>query len=144
MQIRAITDDLSVADQITPQDVAHIAAQGFAAIICNRPDCEAEDQPEFDAIAAQARAAGLEICHLPVVTSRISDEDVADFARAVATMPKPLLAYCRSGTRCAMLWSLSMAPKMGAEDILKATAAAGYDLRDLAPRLSHGGKVTDA
>jgi sulfide:quinone oxidoreductase len=31
-------------------------------------------------------------------------EDVAEFKAALAELPGPVLAYCRSGTRCRLLW----------------------------------------
>lgn len=60
MEIRKITDDLSVSPQFAPADVAAIKAAGFRAIICNRPDGEGADQPDFDAIEAAAKVEGLE------------------------------------------------------------------------------------
>jgi sulfide:quinone oxidoreductase len=43
-------------------------------------------------------------------------------------LPKPVLAYCRSGTRCAALWCLSQAGKRPLPDILARAQAAGYDM----------------
>ena len=40
MDIRKITDEFSVSPQIRVADVAAIAAAGFRAVICNRPDGE--------------------------------------------------------------------------------------------------------
>ena len=37
---RKVTETLSVSPQIQDQDVAAIAAAGFRAILCNRPDGE--------------------------------------------------------------------------------------------------------
>jgi sulfide:quinone oxidoreductase len=39
-----------------------------------------------------------------------------------------VLAYCRTGTRCATLWSLSQAGQRPLPDILSRTQAAGYDM----------------
>jgi uncharacterized protein (TIGR01244 family) len=47
----------------------------------------------------------------------------------------PVLAYCASGTRCSVLWSLVKAGSMPTDEILQATAKAGYDLSGLRPRL---------
>ena len=65
MQINKVTDALSVSPQITAEDVAAIRDAGFRAIICNRPDGEGADQPNFEEIEAAARAAGLEARYLP-------------------------------------------------------------------------------
>ena len=37
MDIRNLTDEVSVAGQISAEDVALIAEQGFKTIVCNRP-----------------------------------------------------------------------------------------------------------
>jgi sulfide:quinone oxidoreductase len=37
----------------------------------------------------------------------VKDADAEAFATLFATLPKPVFAYCRSGTRSATLWSLA-------------------------------------
>ncbi len=66
MNIVKLTDSLAVTAQITPEDVADIAAAGYKVLINNRPDGEEGTQPTAAAIGAVARAAGLEYHHLPV------------------------------------------------------------------------------
>jgi len=135
MEIRTISDTVSVSPQITARDVPAIAAAGFRAILCNRPDGEGTDQPDFAAIEAAARKAGLQTLFQPVVPGKVTDRDGADFRAAIAALPKPVFAYCRTGTRCAMLWSLAQAGQLTVDEIMQATQAAGYDLAALAPRL---------
>ena len=82
MDIRKITDDFSVAPQIRVADVAAIAAAGFRAVICNRPDGEVADQPRSDDVAAAVTASGMEWRMMPVVqVSR--HRKIAAFHRAV-------------------------------------------------------------
>jgi sulfide:quinone oxidoreductase len=128
MEIKKLTGDLSVSAQIQPADLRAVADAGFRAVICNRPDGEGADQPGFDAIAVAAAAAGIEARYVPVVTGMVTEEDTAAFARAQAELPGPVLAYCRSGTRSATLWSLSQAGRRSVADILGVTKAAGYDM----------------
>ena len=71
----------------------------------------------------------------PVLSGSLSDESAEQFGEIVAGLPKPVLAYCRSGTRCAALWSLSQAKERSLDDIIRRTAEAGYDFRGLMPRL---------
>jgi uncharacterized protein (TIGR01244 family) len=106
MEIRQITENYSVAGQIQPEDVQAIAAAGFRTLICNRPDNEDPGQPSSDAVEEAARAAGLEFRHIPVVSGRITPDNVEDQAAALNEMPAPVLAYCRSGTRCTNLHML--------------------------------------
>jgi sulfide:quinone oxidoreductase len=128
MDIRKITDEFSVAPQIHAEDVAVIAAAGFRAVICNRPDGESSDQPCCDDIAAAVTAQGLAWRLQPVRSGSITQADIQAFGALLAELPKPVLAYCRSGTRCAMLWCLSEAGARPLSDILQRAQAAGYDM----------------
>ena len=141
MEIKTINAEISVAPQITPDEVQKLADQGFRALICNRPDGEAADQPNFSEIEAAAKKAGLEIRNLPIVSGKVSDQDAADFGAAMQELPRPILAYCRTGTRSATLWSLSQANRMSVADILAATKAAGYDMGGVVRRIANGGKT---
>ncbi|GGB60941.1 hypothetical protein GCM10011316_36180 [Roseibium aquae] len=131
MTPKQITDEISVSPQIDPEDLADIKALGFKSVICNRPDGESPDQPSYEEIAAAAAAAGLEIRNLPIVSGGMTQHDVDAFAAAMEDLPKPVFAYCRSGTRCATAWAFSQAKTRPANEILEQTAAAGYDLRSL-------------
>ena len=104
MQCKRLTDVLSVSAQIAPSDLAEVRAAGFRSVICNRPDGEASDQVPFVAIRDAAIAQGLEVAHQPVVSGKITDQDVVEFDKLVRAMPKPVFAYCRTGTRCEKLW----------------------------------------
>ena len=44
MSVYKLTESLSVAAQITPQDIGGLAAQGFTTVVCNRPDGESPGQ----------------------------------------------------------------------------------------------------
>ena len=134
MQIKPLTDDLAVSEQIAPEDIPAIKAAGYRAILCNRPDAEGAGQPEFDAIARAARAEGLEVHHQPVISGMMSGQDVSDFAAALASLPAPVLAYCRSGTRCTMLWAASQVGQRPADEIRAAAGAAGYDVSGIVGR----------
>jgi len=128
MDVRELTDDVSVAPQIALGDMAAIKAAGFASIISNRPDGEQAGQPSFADIKAAAEAAGLQAWHLPVVSGQITQADVAVFGAALSSMPGPVLAFCKSGTRAAILWTRSQAGQRPLAELLARTNAAGYDL----------------
>ncbi|WFE89948.1 TIGR01244 family sulfur transferase [Roseibium porphyridii] len=140
-----INERISVAPQIRPQDLAEIAQQGFRSVICNRPDGEGADQPVFEEIEAAAMKLGLEARYLPIVAGKVRDEDADDFGKLMEELPKPILAYCRTGTRSATLWSLSQAETLPLADILAQTKAAGYDMAGVVRRIANGGRTpTDA
>ncbi len=138
---KKLTKDISVAEQITPESVAELAAAGFKAIICNRPDGEGADQPLYREIADAAASAGIETRYIPVTSGKVSDADAAAFATALSELPKPILAYCRSGTRSTTLWALAEAGKRPADAIVEIAREAGYDVTGVMSRVAHGGRV---
>ena len=104
LPIRQVAADLCVAPQLTPAAMADVAAAGFRSVVNNRPDFEhGPDQPTSAQIEAAARAAGLEYRHLPVDGGYQSPEEIAAFAQLLQTLPRPLLAFCRSGARSTRL-----------------------------------------
>ncbi|MFM7507065.1 MAG: beta-lactamase hydrolase domain-containing protein, partial [Rubrivivax sp.] len=61
-------------------------------------------QPTSAEIESAALAAGLVYSHLPVDAGWQSPEQIAAFARLLAELPRPLLAFCRSGARSTRLY----------------------------------------
>ena len=141
MDLKKITDKVSVSPQITAKDMEAIKAAGFRAIICNRPDGEGADQPSFEEIETAARNAGIEARYVPVTSGMVKDEDVSAFSAALKDLQRPVLAYCRTGTRSATLWSFHESKKRPMSEILAATKAAGYDMNGVARRIANGGKT---
>ena len=141
MDLRKIADGLSVSPQVMPSDIPALKAEGFRAIICNRPDAEAADQPGHEEMSAAAAAEGLEFLYLPVTPGIVTDETARAFGQALRDLPGPVLAYCRTGTRSATLWSLSEANRRPLPDILGAAKAAGYDMNGVARRIANGGRT---
>lgn len=99
-----IAADICVAPQLDPAAMAEAAAAGFRSVVNNRPDFEhGPGQPTNAEIEAAARAAGLEYRFLPVASGYQSPEEVAAMAQLLEDLPRPLLAFCRSGSRSARL-----------------------------------------
>lgn len=135
MHYPKLSSTLTVAPQIRPEDLPAIAAAGYRTVINNRPDGESPDQPSAAQMAEKARELGLQYHHQPVVGGAISDQDIDDFARLIDGADKPVFAYCRTGTRCTVLWALSEAGRLAPETLINRAAEAGYDLHGLLPRL---------
>jgi uncharacterized protein (TIGR01244 family) len=101
-----ISNDFAVAPQLSPSDMKAVADAGYKSLIINRPDYEGgPDQPSSADVMAAARAAGLAVEYQPVVSGAMTQEDVERFAQLLAALPAPVLAYCRSGTRCTHLFT---------------------------------------
>ncbi len=103
MHITQISQDFSISAQIITADVTKIADAGFKSIICNRPDFEEPTQPVFNDIANAAHDAGLKTAHVPI-TAMPMPAQVTEMAHAISELPKPILAYCRSGNRSSILF----------------------------------------
>jgi uncharacterized protein (TIGR01244 family) len=131
---RRVTDQLSVSPQITPADVARAAQEGFVMVINNRPDGEDAAQPTSAQIEAAAREAGLAYAHIPVRGGPTPDQ-VETMRATAAAAGGPVLAFCRSGTRSIVTWSVGQALAGAAprEDLVRQGAAAGYDLSGVLP-----------
>ncbi|MFC5564898.1 TIGR01244 family sulfur transferase [Rubellimicrobium aerolatum] len=137
MDIRRITPDYAVSPQIAPEDVPALVEAGFRTVICNRPDSENPAELSARAMRAAVESAGLRFVENPVTHPTMTPERIA--AQAEAMAGGPVLAYCASGTRSSILWSLAQAGRLPADEILAATARAGYDLSALRPRLGPAG-----
>ncbi len=104
LTLQRLNADIAVAPQLGPEAMADAAAAGFRSVINNRPDLEGgPQQPTSAVIEAAAQAAGLAYAFLPVAPGFQTAEEIARFAELVATMPRPILAFCRSGTRSGRL-----------------------------------------
>jgi uncharacterized protein (TIGR01244 family) len=126
---RRVTDDFTTAPQISVADVAEAARQGFKTIINNRPDGEAPGQPTSAEMEAAARSAGLAYHHIPV-TGGPTPAQVEQTQALLAEAEAPVLAFCRSGTRSIVTWSLSQAQsgEKSRSELVALGRDAGYDL----------------
>ena len=104
-QVQQLSADVCVAPQLDTAAMAWAAQAGFKSVVNNRPDFEGgPDQPTSATMEAAARAAGLEYAHLPVQPAVQTPDEIARFAELLATLPKPILAFCRSGARSGKLY----------------------------------------
>lgn len=139
-----LSDKVFASPQIGVAEVAKAADKGFALIINNRPDGEDVDQVPGSEIEAAARAAGMGYVAIPVTHAGFSESQVTAMSKALNETDGPVLAYCRSGTRSTLLWSLAEASRGTDPDALARQAAqAGYDItpvRALVDMLAAGAK----
>lgn len=131
---RKIDDSISVAPQISVEDVTAAAAQGFRMVINNRPEQEEPGQTSGDEIREAARAAGLAYVAIPITHGGFSLNQVEAMRDALAKAGGPVLAYCRSGTRSTFVWALARGLEGDdAEALAAKAAAAGYDISPIKP-----------
>jgi sulfide:quinone oxidoreductase len=142
-----LEEDVFVAPQLSEADFAAVAAAGFRAVVNNRPDGEASDQLPNALAEEAAERLGLSFRHQPVANLNVTDDDVVDdFAALLDDLPRPVLFYCRTGTRCSILWAQAAAARLGVDATLETVANAGYDLEamreDLEERAEQGRDAT--
>ena len=127
MNVMQLTETIGVAGQIGLEQVPEIAAAGYKVLVNNRPDGEDPGQPGSADIQAAALAAGLEYHHLTVTAMNFPGPDVARMWGLFDDDARPVLAFCRTGTRCANLWVVTRAgaDRVQAEERARAL---GYDL----------------
>lgn len=124
-----LADDFFVAPQISVEDIEEAKAAGIGLIINNRPDNEETSQPAGASIEEAALKAGLNYTHIPVGPMGISHAHLDQFDDATFRNNGITLAYCRSGTRSAIVHAMARA-RSGTpiDEIITAAKNAGYDL----------------
>ena len=141
-QTRKLSESVHVAPQLVEADFAEIANAGFKAIVCNRPDGEDDVQLSSGRAQELARMYGLEFRYQPVVGFDVTEDDAVDmFDRLASELPGPVLFYCRSGTRCTILWAQANAPRLGAQTVIETARLAGYDISTVADVIEERAQV---
>jgi sulfide:quinone oxidoreductase len=78
----------------------------------------------------------METFFLPVSNAvGLTLDTVEGFEAALASAPKPVLAYCRSGTRSTMAWGVASAATTDPDTLVEAASKFGYDLNGLRPAM---------
>ena len=125
--IRSVTEAFAVSPQLTSADLPELAGR-FRLVINNRPDGEETGQPCGEEIEAAARAAGLDYRAIPI-SGPPGDAEVMAVRAALEAADGPVLAYCRSGMRCIVAWSVAEAQAgRPIDEVRGLAAAAGYDV----------------
>jgi len=135
MNLGQIEDGFFVSPQLMPGHVALLAEQGVKAIINNRPDTERGFFPADREMAELAIEHGLDYHYMPIDHSGLSMEQITAFAGALAQAGGPVVAYCASGHRSAVMWALAKASSKSVDEIIASCAAQGYNLAQMRPTL---------
>ena len=67
MNLKPLSASLKVSGQLLPKDIEALKEQGFASVICNRPDDEQPEQPSHHALQAACHQAGMQFAYLPAL-----------------------------------------------------------------------------
>jgi len=131
-----LSPEFAVAGQLAVADFAALAAQGFKSVVCNRPDGEDPTQISAEQAHAAATAAGLAFRHFPLRMPDVLDPATADATKALLdTLPGPILAFCRSGTRSAIAWAAAATQVAPVDAVINALQQADFVIPGLADEL---------
>ncbi|AFY34845.1 beta-lactamase hydrolase domain-containing protein [Calothrix sp. PCC 7507] len=93
---KKVSDNLSVAGQVTPEQLQKAAQAGFKSVLNLRSPDEVgflSDEQQ------QTEAAGLEYANVPLRPSEANQELTAAAIEEIENLPKPVLIHCAAGAR---------------------------------------------
>ncbi len=130
-----LTPNFAVAGQLEAEDFPEIARLGFKTVVNNRPDGEEHGQLPDREAAGHALRTDLAYHYIPSGKLALFSDPVVDAAEAVIATSGPVLAYCKSGTRSAIIWAAASARTQAVDEVLLQLANAGFDFDFLSDEL---------
>ncbi len=109
MEMTQLAPNLFVGPQISEEDLPALAREGFADVVCNRPDAEHPDGAPSSKLAEIARSVGLTFHYHPISPGEPYAEEAKKLSSIVGRPRAKVFAYCRSGARVSNAWSLAKA-----------------------------------
>jgi uncharacterized protein (TIGR01244 family) len=95
-EIKKVNDDLSIAGQISSEQLQELASAGFKSVLNLRsPD----EQTFLHDEQQQAETAGLQYANVPLNPKEINQQLTTEAIQAVDNLPKPILIHCAGGAR---------------------------------------------
>lgn len=101
-----INANVSVTGQMTNEKFALILKENlFKTVIINRPDTEQGNQTTALALKQIAIPSKINVIYQPIISGKMTVQDIQNFADYYNQLPKPILMVCRSGSRSALLFN---------------------------------------
>ncbi|PSB00495.1 beta-lactamase hydrolase domain-containing protein [Merismopedia glauca] len=124
--IKQISDDLSVASQVTPEQLQQVATKGFRSVLNLRSPQEEgflTNEPQ------QVASLGLEYTNIPVNPSEINDALATEILQKIDELPKPTLIHCASGLRAGAMafMHLATSENLNPEQVFAKAGELGFD-----------------
>ncbi|CAM4350761.1 beta-lactamase hydrolase domain-containing protein [Acinetobacter pragensis] len=105
-----LNNNASAAGQMTAEKFnSLLKQQGFKSVIVNRPDQELGNTVTVNELRSIAEKSHVSVIYQPVISGKISQTDVAEFAKYYNELPKPILMVCKSGSRSSSLFNQAKA-----------------------------------
>ena len=94
--IKKVSDELSIAGQVTPDRLQQVAQDGFKSVL----NLRSPDEPGFLSDEwQQAEALGLQYANIPLRPSEANQELTKQAIQELDNLPKPVLIHCAAGAR---------------------------------------------
>lgn len=126
-----LSEGLFVGPAPDRADIAKLQEAGFRSVINNRPDTDQALKLTSAEMAAETAALGLAYAHIPMEGKNPLERDVKTFAEAMASMPRPIFAYCQTGGRSASLWALASVGEHDSSTLIAMCHDIGFDVSGL-------------
>jgi uncharacterized protein (TIGR01244 family) len=93
---KKVSDNLSVAGQITPKELQQLATEGFKSVL----NLRASDEEGFlNDEQQQVKDLGLEYANIPLQAKQSDQEQTQKAIEQIDNLPKPVLIHCAGGAR---------------------------------------------
>ncbi len=102
---KTLNAQVSVAGQMTTDKFQQLIKAGFKSVIVNRPDQEQGNTVSMAQLRQIAEQSQVSVIYQPILSGKISQTDVIEFAKYYNELPKPILMVCRSGSRSSILFN---------------------------------------
>lgn len=102
---KTLNAQVSVAGQMTTDKFQQLIKDGFKSVIVNRPDQEQGNTLSVAQLRQIAEQSQVSVIYQPILSGKISQTDVIEFAKYYNELPKPILMVCRSCSRSSILFN---------------------------------------
>lgn len=108
-------------------DATDIASGRYSTIINCRPDTE-----DGNVTAALVRGTGITYAGVPFTGDTLAKRHIDEIRAILDNATGTTLVHCQGGTRAAVAVAIVLAERagQGADDVVKAIEAAGFDIKD--------------
>ena len=124
---KKVSEELSIAGQVTTEELQQAANEGFKSVLNLRSPLEADFLGDEE---QQSQAAGLHYTNIPLRTDQANQELVESAIREIETLPKPVLIHCAAGARAGgiALIAIAIQENLTYEQIVQKAGELGISL----------------
>jgi uncharacterized protein (TIGR01244 family) len=124
--VKKINNELTVAGQVTPEQLQQAVEEGFKSVLNLRsPDEEGFLVDEQQ----QAESLGLYYVNIPVKVSTLSEELTTEILEQIDELPKPAFIHCAKAMRAGAMALMNVATRQGMtpEQAFEMAGEIGFD-----------------